>query len=1088
MGSLSASTTPTSAMMTLCGDGGPGGLDGSSAAVQLQLGQSPLHSAVSAAAAADLGLSLGSRSYSPSTTSIANSTTSAGGGSIPQSTSASYDRLQQQLRCNVEKYMNETLNTLQISRCVRELLSMHNIGQRLFAKYVLGLSQGTVSELLSKPKPWDKLTEKGRDSYRKMHAWATDERCINLLKSLVPRKGKSSIYRQTLLSIFCENSKLASLFNFGVFVFPLFPLFLSVFFSLLIAKEFPSPFLVGKDNSFKQEDPVAEERIAAILSEAQRSMKSGGRQDFFSSPVFLNGGADHHHHHHHSHQQHQQQAHLQQQQQQQHLHHHQLSNSLKMERDSLKNNNSSVASDNLSDNGSDREEKVADLLGGDRKSPANALNATALATINNFYRNLDSAQNNSFGESANRSSRQSNSKSSNSSSKQQQQQQQQQEQQSAEEELLQSPDIMRLYQDQLAKLIGQHIEEGFRNSANQNNNYEDVRNAVNFYNHELARSMNPFAAAQQAANPELFARLFSAGLLNGTGYLGGLGPLGLETLQQQQQSGGSQLEGLGSNSSSSNSGSRPKGGTSHPQLESPQPREHHHHHHHHGHNHRDHLSSSGNSSVQQQMDSRSKLDSMLSALKVEHPSSPSHNGSLNGGVGGSVLSNGSDLNGGGSGNAEDLAASPLQRMQSITNSLLSQSALPSLPTTSSRPAKAVLPPITQQQFDQYNNLNTEDIVKRVKEQLSQYSISQRLFGESVLGLSQGSVSDLLARPKPWHMLTQKGREPFIRMKMFLEDDNAIHKLVASQYKIAPEKLMRTGSFVAGTAGVSGLPTLPMTPSGVLAALPSSSTPPAAASSSLPLSATPPNSKLGGGGSSHSHHSHAHHYKGASLATEPIISIKYEHSLSPSSLADSGARSNSSTPDPGLPTMPNSASSPLGSARGQRGGSSGGVGGMGAAVQVAPQYAAALTSTLLRQQQQQQTVLTPTSVAAASAGGVGGGYIQPSVYELAALTSDLDTQIITTRIKETLMAHNIGQKVVSAEMFPLLNTVFANLLSPLFTDFRRGGPWPVAGFRQRAALQAEALAHAEHQGPRALHSHAALAERPQQHREAADAEE
>lgn len=69
-----------------------------------------------------------------------------------------------------------------------------------------------------------------------------------------------------------------------------------------------------------------------------------------------------------------------------------------------------------------------------------------------------------------------------------------------------------------------------------------------------------------------------------------------------------------------------------------------------------------------------------------------------------------------------------------------------------------------------------------------------MFGESVLGLSQGSVSDLLARPKPWHMLTQKGREPFIRMKMFLEDENAVHKLVASQYKIAPEKLMRTGGY------------------------------------------------------------------------------------------------------------------------------------------------------------------------------------------------------------------------------------------------------------------------------------------------------
>lgn len=140
------------------------------------------------------------------------------------------------------------------------------------------------------------------------------------------------------------------------------------------------------------------------------------------------------------------------------------------------------------------------------------------------------------------------------------------------------------------------------------------------------------------------------------------------------------------------------------------------------------------------------------------------------------------------------AASPLQRMASITNSLISQPSNPPHHTPAQRSMKAVLPPITQQQFDLFNNLNTEDIVRRVKEALSQYSISQRLFGESVLGLSQGSVSDLLARPKPWHMLTQKGREPFIRMKMFLEDDNAVHKLVASQYKIAPEKLMRTGNY------------------------------------------------------------------------------------------------------------------------------------------------------------------------------------------------------------------------------------------------------------------------------------------------------
>lgn len=98
-------------------------------------------------------------------------------------------RLQEMLRYNMDKYANSNLDTLHISRRVRELLSVHNIGQRLFAKYVLGLSQGTVSELLSKPKPWDKLTEKGRDSYRKMHAWACDETAVMLLKSLIPKKG-----------------------------------------------------------------------------------------------------------------------------------------------------------------------------------------------------------------------------------------------------------------------------------------------------------------------------------------------------------------------------------------------------------------------------------------------------------------------------------------------------------------------------------------------------------------------------------------------------------------------------------------------------------------------------------------------------------------------------------------------------------------------------------------------------------------------------------------------------------------------------------------------------------------------------------
>ena len=73
---------------------------------------------------------------------------------------------------------------------MKEILSVHNIGQRVFAKQVLGLSQGTVSELLSKPKHWDKLTEKGRESYRKMYYWLQDIRNIDALKNASPRKRR----------------------------------------------------------------------------------------------------------------------------------------------------------------------------------------------------------------------------------------------------------------------------------------------------------------------------------------------------------------------------------------------------------------------------------------------------------------------------------------------------------------------------------------------------------------------------------------------------------------------------------------------------------------------------------------------------------------------------------------------------------------------------------------------------------------------------------------------------------------------------------------------------------------------------------
>lgn len=47
-----------------------------------------------------------------------------------------------------------------------------------------------------------------------------------------------------------------------------------------------------------------------------------------------------------------------------------------------------------------------------------------------------------------------------------------------------------------------------------------------------------------------------------------------------------------------------------------------------------------------------------------------------------------------------------------------------------------------------------------------------------MGLTQGSVSDLLSRPKPWHKLSLKGREPFVRMQLWLNDPHNVEKLRA----------------------------------------------------------------------------------------------------------------------------------------------------------------------------------------------------------------------------------------------------------------------------------------------------------------------
>lgn len=87
--------------------------------------------------------------------------------------------------------------------------------------------------------------------------------------------------------------------------------------------------------------------------------------------------------------------------------------------------------------------------------------------------------------------------------------------------------------------------------------------------------------------------------------------------------------------------------------------------------------------------------------------------------------------------------SPLDLMQNIADSVVNKAQKKSAGSTGSlESTRHSLPPITSEQLKRCANLNTEDIVVAVRSTLADYSISQRLFGEAVLGLSQvgfGSV-------------------------------------------------------------------------------------------------------------------------------------------------------------------------------------------------------------------------------------------------------------------------------------------------------------------------------------------------------------
>lgn len=79
--------------------------------------------------------------------------------------------------------------------------------------------------------------------------------------------------------------------------------------------------------------------------------------------------------------------------------------------------------------------------------------------------------------------------------------------------------------------------------------------------------------------------------------------------------------------------------------------------------------------------------------------------------------------------------SPLDLMRTIADSVTSKSHKKSPSADTPRYA---LPPISAEQLKRCSYLNTDEVVAAVRSTLADYSISQRLFGEAVLGLSQAS--------------------------------------------------------------------------------------------------------------------------------------------------------------------------------------------------------------------------------------------------------------------------------------------------------------------------------------------------------------
>jgi DNA-binding Xre family transcriptional regulator len=71
----------------------------------------------------------------------------------------------------------DELNTVEVSRRMKELLTVYNIKYYYFAEVKLKTSKAHFEQLISAPRAWASLKKADRDLYRKMRKWTLATRC-----------------------------------------------------------------------------------------------------------------------------------------------------------------------------------------------------------------------------------------------------------------------------------------------------------------------------------------------------------------------------------------------------------------------------------------------------------------------------------------------------------------------------------------------------------------------------------------------------------------------------------------------------------------------------------------------------------------------------------------------------------------------------------------------------------------------------------------------------------------------------------------------------------------------------------------------